>query len=351
MEPRGGDIAGYRERFGKDPLDFSASLNPLGMPEAVRAAARQAVDAAVPYPDPFCRDLTIALASRLRVCPDQVFFGNGAAEVIFRLVQARRPHTALLTAPSFAEYECALESVGCDIRFHAVRSDRDFILGDDILAAIIPGVDMLFLCQPNNPTGQCIEPERMRRIVDRCRQTGTMLIVDECFLPFVENGQSLSVVPLLTGNPGLVVVGSFTKLYAMAGLRLGFALCGDPAMVTAMRRVGPPWSVSNVAQAAGLAALAEDDYVRRSLAVLREEKHFLRDAMTRLGLRLIGGEANYLFFSSRREDVVESPLPLGIMVRGCGTFRGLGPRYYRIAVRLHAENVRLIEALRTLDGL
>ncbi|MCD8350809.1 MAG: threonine-phosphate decarboxylase CobD [Planctomycetaceae bacterium] len=347
----GGDVAGYRQRYGVEPLDFSASLNPLGMPDSVRAAARRAVDAAVPYPDPFCRELADALASHLGVEPDRVFFGNGAAEVIFRLVQARRPRTALLTAPSFAEYEGALKSVGCEPAFHVLDRERDFLVDDAILAHIHSGVDMVFLCQPNNPTGQLIAPDLMLNIIDQCRRTGTMLVVDECFLPFVEDGQARSVTPLLVNNPGLVVLGSFTKLYAMAGLRLGFALCGDAATVEALRRVGPPWSVSTVAQAAGRAALTEDEYVRRSLALIRDEKRFLRHELERLGLRVIGGEANYLFFFSRREDVVESLLPLGIMVRGCANFRGVGPGYYRVAVRLHEENTRLIEALRSLDGL
>ncbi len=347
----GGDVAGFRQRYGIEPLDFSASLNPLGMPESVRAAARRAVDAAVPYPDPFCRDLANALAARLAVGPERLFFGNGAAEVIFRLVQSRRPRKALLTAPSFTEYEAALHLVGCDVDFHVLDRDRNFVVEDGIIAAIQPGVDMLFLCQPNNPTGHLVAPDLMLRIVEQCHQTGTMLVVDECFLPFVENGTAQSVIPLLADNPGLIVVGSFTKLYAMAGLRLGFAVCGDETTVDDLRRVGPPWSVSTVAQAAGLAALAEDEYVRRSLAIIREEKHYLRHALEEIGLQVIGGEANYLFFASRREDIVESLLPRGIMVRGCANFRGLGPGYYRIAVRLREENTRLIEALRSVDGL
>lgn len=341
----GGDVSGYRLAFGKEPLDFSASLNPFGMPEGVREAARRAVDAAVPYPDPFCRALAAALAERLDVIPERIFFGNGAAEVIFRLVQARRPRVALVSAPSFAEYDQALVSCGCRVDFHPLTRENGFLLDDSILERIISGVDMLFLCQPNNPTGLLIDAPLLQRIVQRCFTAGTLLVMDECFLPFVDDAAALSLLPAVARSEPVVVLGSFTKMYAMAGLRLGYALCGDDTLVRDMYRIGPPWSVSTVAQAAGLAALTESGYERRSLPLIREERAFLRRELAALGLDVFDSAANYLFFSSPRDDLAKALLPQGVMLRDCGNFRGLKPGYYRAAVRLHEENVRLLEAL------
>lgn len=346
----GGDVNGYRLAFGREPLDFSASLNPFGMPKGVREAARQAVDDAVPYPDPFCRELTAALAKRLGVAPERIFFGNGAAEVIFRLVQARRPRVALVPAPSFAEYEQALSSCGCRVDFHPMMRENGFRLDDSVVERITPDVDMLFLCQPNNPTGLLIDASLLKRIVQRCAASGTLLVMDECFLPFVDEGSVLSLLPAATRSEPVVVLGSFTKMYAMAGLRLGYAVCGDTALVRDMHRAGAPWSVSTIAQAAGVAALAEGDYEHRSLALIREERSFLRRELSALGLDVFDSAANYLFFSSPRGDLAEALLPQGVMLRDCGNFRGLMPGYYRAAARLRGENIRLLEALSCVLG-
>lgn len=342
----GGDVTGYRRTYGREPLDFSASLNPFGMPARVAEAARRAVDASVPYPDPFCRELGAALAARLDVPEERIVFGNGAAEVIFRLALAVRPRAAVIPAPSFAEYEQALDACGCRCDFYCLDRQSGFRLDEGIAGRIVPRVDLLFLCQPNNPTGRTIERDLLRALLERCEACGVTLVADECFLPFVDARESLSLLPDTARSGNLVVLGSFTKLYAMAGLRLGYAVCGDAALAASMRRAGPPWSVSTVAQAAGLAALGEEDYERESLAAIREEKEFLCRELAALGLEVRGSAANYIFFFSSREDLADALLDRGIMIRDCADFRGVGPGFFRVGVRLRDDNRRLIAAIK-----
>ena len=150
----GGDWAGYRAEFGRDALDFSANVSPLGLPEGVARAITAALPTADRYPDPLCRELRAKLALHEGVPAEQILCGNGAADLIFRLVWARKPRRALVTAPTFAEYATALESVGCTVERFFLREQEDFAVTDAFCAAIRPGVDMVFLCQPNNPTGQ-----------------------------------------------------------------------------------------------------------------------------------------------------------------------------------------------------
>lgn len=343
----GGDIAGFERLHGRAPLDFSASLNPLGMPAGVTRAARDAVDKAEPYPDPLCRKLREAMADKLSLNADWIFCGNGAADVIHRLTLARRPARALLVAPSFAEYERALHIAGCEIVYHDLDREGAFAIDKRYLERLTPDIDIAFLCQPNNPTGGLLDREFIVRALGRCEQNGTLLVVDECFVPFVDAPDSVGMTGWLGEHPSLFLLGSFTKLYAMAGLRLGFGLCSDIVLVEQVCAAGQPWSVSSVAQAAGLAALAEDAYVEESLAVVRRERQWLAEQLRALGIEP-AGEANYLFFHTDIPRLADALAEDGILIRDCANFRGLRRGDYRIAVRSRDENARLIAALRRI---
>ncbi|MFR2021116.1 MAG: aminotransferase class I/II-fold pyridoxal phosphate-dependent enzyme [Christensenellales bacterium] len=152
---------------------------------------------------------------------------NGAADLIFRLALAKQPRHALVLAPTFAEYEAALETIGCDVRRYTLNEANDFALTEDVLGAIQPPVEIVFLCQPNNPTGQAADRALMRRILAKCEEVGALLAVDECFLDFLPDGEALTMKPELAAHGGLFILKAFTKLYGMAGVRLGYGLCAD----------------------------------------------------------------------------------------------------------------------------
>ena len=212
----GGDWAGYRAEFGRDALDFSANVSPLGLPEGVARAITAALPTADRYPDPLCRELRAKLALHEGVPAEQILCGNGAADLIFRLVWAKKPRRALVTAPTFAEYATALESVGCTVERFFLREQEDFAVTDAFCAAIRPGVDMVFLCQPNNPTGQLTALPLMEQILHRCAACGTLLVVDECFLDFLPDHALHTAKGLLeegnlvihTGETGKLVYGN-----------------------------------------------------------------------------------------------------------------------------------------------
>ena len=250
----GGDWAGYRAQFGRDALDFSANVSPLGLPEGVANAITAALPTADRYPDPLCRELRAKLALHEGVPADHILCGNGAADLIFRLVWAKKPRRALVTAPTFAEYAAALETVGCTVERFILQAADDFAVPEAFLSAIDDRVDLVFLCQPNNPTGQLTPPDLVARILQRCTACGALLVLDECFLDFLPDHAQLTAKPLL-GSGDLLILKAFTKLYGMAGVRLGYALSADTALLDAMQHTGQPWAVSSLAQAAGLAAL------------------------------------------------------------------------------------------------
>ena len=340
----GGDWVGYRAEFGRDALDFSANVSPLGLPEGVAAAITAALPTADRYPDPLCRELRGALAAQEGVPAEWILCGNGAADLIFRLALALRPRRALLPAPTFAEYAAALDTVECEVQRFRLDEAEDFAVTDAYIDAVTEKTDLVFLCQPNNPTGQITPPERVARLLQRCAACGAVLAVDECFLDFLPDRDALTAKRLLRDVPDLIILKAFTKLYAMAGVRLGYALSSNAQLLEKMRGAGQPWAVSSLAQAAGLAALKENEYADRVRALIETERPKLAAGLRALGLRVIEGRANYLLFRAP-EDFGEKLRRRGAVVRSCGNYPGLDARWYRTAVRTAAENAELLRIM------
>ena len=340
----GGDWAGYRAEFGCDALDFSANVSPLGLPAGVAAAITNALPTADRYPDPLCRELRAALAGAEGVPADWILCGNGAADLIFRLALAVRPRRALLPAPTFAEYEAALQTVGCAVQRVFLREENEFAVTEKFIDAVTPETDIVFLCQPNNPTGQVTPPELVERLVRRCAECGAVLAVDECFLDFLPDRDAWTAKQLLRDAPQLIILKAFTKLYAMAGVRLGYALCGDAALLEKMRGAGQPWAVSSLAQAAGLAALQETAYAGAVRALIAEQRPRMAAGLRALGLRVMDGQANYLLFRAT-PDFGEKLRRRGAVVRSCANYPGLDAAWYRTAVRTAEENTRLLQIM------
>ena len=340
----GGDYVGYRERYGRDALDFSANVSPLGMPTAVAQAIGEAAYHADRYPDPLCRELCAAIARAESVPAEWVLCGNGAADLIFRLVLSVRPRRALILSPTFAEYAAALETVGCEVCRYELSERNDFALTPEFADAIDENVDMVFLCQPNNPTGQVANRALMRQILNKCQAMGAWLAVDECFLDFLPDGDAYTMMRELGGAENLFILKAFTKLYGMAGVRLGYGLCADETLLARMRNAGQPWAVSSLAQAAGMAALEQTEYVEQVRLLIEEERPYLQAGLQALGLRVISGKANYLLFRATR-TLGEEMERRGVVLRGCGNYPGLDDTWYRTAVRTRRENDILLQTL------
>ncbi|MDR2490405.1 MAG: aminotransferase class I/II-fold pyridoxal phosphate-dependent enzyme [Spirochaetaceae bacterium] len=346
----GGDIYTALLAGKKPPLDFSTNINPLGMPRAaVRALKKNAARFAA-YPDPLCRRLRAALSAHFDVPAEHIVCGAGAADLIYRLVQQHKPDTALVVQPSFAEYEKALAEAGAAIdRFYL--QPPAFELDDAILPQITANTGMIFLCNPNNPTGKLIRPELVEAIAERCRETKTLLVMDECFLGLVTEGKAYSAVRLLDGHPSLVVLNAFTKTYALAGLRLGFAFFSDAAFAANVAAAGQSWPCSLAAEYAALAALDDTAYLKKSHTLIQQERRRLSDGLSSLGLEVIGGAANYLFLLCllNKDIFFERLLERGILIRDCANYPSLeGGGYFRIAVKKPQENIALLAALRSI---
>ncbi len=341
----GGDVYHNRVR-----LDFSANVNPLGTPPAVIRAVADSAARLAAYPDPYCGRLREKLAAVHGVAPGDIVCGNGAAELIFQFAAALRPRRALLPVPSFSEYGAALDAVGCEMRYYALSRADGFAVTEALLTEITEETEALLLCTPNNPTGRSIPPELLQRILARCRETGTWLLLDECFLDLTDAGAEKSVIPTLRAGDRCFVLRAFTKLYGMAGVRLGYAICKNPEFLSALCAIAQPWNVSAPAQAAGEAALDCRDFVARTLRIIAEEKAYLLREIRALGIDVLPGDANFLMLSGVPGLYARLLTEKQILIRSCANYRGLDEGDCRIAVRTHEENVQLIAALREIYG-
>lgn len=335
----GGDVYTY-----KGMTDFSANINPLGPGSAVIQAAHDAVARIGQYPDARCTKLRKALAKKLRTDGEFLIFGNGAAELIFTLVMAERPKKAVLLAPSFLEYKQALLAVDCEILYFPLREAEEFQLTEEYLECLTKDTDIIFLCSPGNPVGNVIGRELLIRILRRCREKKIRMVMDECFYEFLDAWEEATLERQVKDYPNLFILRAFTKMYAIPGLRLGYGICSDKKLIQAMERMRQPWSVSVVAQEAGVAAVGDAHHPVRTREYIRKEREWMEAQLEEIGVRYYKPWANYFFVKSEFE-LREKLLECGILIRDCRNYDGLEKGYYRFAIRNHRDNERLLKEL------
>lgn len=330
----GGDIYTY-----KNMLDFSVNVNPFGPSEEVLEAAKNAVCQAGTYPDSQCRELRERLAWKLQVPQSGLIVGNGAAELFFLLVLAEKPRKALIPVPAFAEYEQALKTVECEVEYYYLKQEQNFRITEEFYTAVEQeeNCDMIFLCSPSNPAGQTVEPELLKKLIRLCEKKKIRLVLDECFIDFLEQPGQYSMLRQVEKCRSLFLVRAFTKMHAIPGLRLGYGICSDQKLLEKMNRMRQPWSVSGPAQAAGIAALEETGRVEETRRFVYRERRKLEQELCRMGMQVIPSEANFILLYSKI-PLFELLLKEGILIRNCENYQGLGEGWYRIAVRRQEEN-------------
>ncbi|HEY6008248.1 MAG TPA: threonine-phosphate decarboxylase CobD [Geobacteraceae bacterium] len=345
-------IARARDLAPEDILDFSASINPLGPAPGVREAVAAAFDRIGHYPDSDCAELRLALARLHGVAPANICVANGSTELIYllpRLVTGRR---ALVVAPPFSEYAAALARDGWEVDYLVLSPETRFDLSPERFEVQLrQRYDLAIVGNPGNPTGRLYDRETVAALARSCREAGCFLVVDEAFMDFCEEA---STKVLAVRDEAVLVLRSLTKFYALPGLRLGYAI-GSVPVIDRLSRLREPWSVNTLAQAAGLASLATDDYATATRALIAAERHRLMAGLAAInGLRPFPSVANYLLVEATdgpsAGELAERLLAERILIRDCGNFRGLNDRFLRVAVRSPAENGRLLTALAAATG-
>jgi threonine-phosphate decarboxylase len=332
-------------------LDFSENVNPLGPPEAALAAgARALYGEARRYPDLNYPELRKALAGYLNVSPETVLPTNGGAEALFlaaRTAAEGSGRKALVLEPTFSEYAAAARAAGLEVvRVVARHPETSFRLNLAVLDEALKNprdIGLVFLCNPNNPTGDAVPRQEVLRVAERVREAGAVLVVDEAFADFLPHSSVASEV-----DRSFFVARSFTKFFAVPGLRLGCLVARDVGRVQGFQ---PSWSVNAVAAAVGIAATEEAGFAKTTLAEVEVRRRELLSALREmLEITVYPSVANFLLLRGPKE-LAKRLAKRGILVRSCEPFSGLGPGFFRIAVRGKEDNERLIGTLRDVLGL
>lgn len=346
-DAHGGNIYKKAKELGLSEsrlIDFSANISPLGLPEHIREAMVRSIDGTINYPDPDCTDLKEAIAEADGTNSSYISCGNGGADLLYRLAFGLKPQKVLLPVPAFVEYEEACTAAGAMMVYYPMG--KDFMIGEDFPDAITEDTDMVIICNPNNPTGLLTSREMILNILDKSRENHCKVMVDECFLEICRNEAQYTVKPYIEQYDNLIILKSFTKLYAMPGVRLGYIICSDPEVIRKADHAGQAWSVSHIAQQAGIAALKYPHYKEAVIKEVYKELSFMKDAFSRLPVELYDGQANYLFFRTPGITDLDTRLEkYGIMIRNCSNYVNLGDDYWRVGIKSHQDNEKLIEAI------
>jgi len=333
-------------------LDFSSSVNPLGASKKALLAAKSSFREIPAYPDSNCNSLRSAIIEHFGrgLSEDNVVVGNGSTELMYLFAETflRKGDVAVIPAPTFGEYENAVRKAGEMPRF--VNLGKGFTV-DTKTFGRMTGAKILFLCNPNNPTSMLIPKDTLIDIVERALKQDTLVFLDEDFLEFVEGERELSLIGSIDRFPNLFVLRSFTKIFGLTGLRVGYGI-SSAKIVNALLCTKIPWNVNCIAQAAAIAALKDDKHLRVTRELVKKEKAWLSAQLACFGdFRVFVPAANFFFIDVRKSgltagEIKKAVLHEGVLIRDCTSFRGLDQYYIRVAVKTHSENERLIDALK-----
>lgn len=329
-------------------IDFSANINPLGMPNSVKREIVNGLNEVEKYPDITYYELKCSISEFENVDKESIILGNGAAEVLFNIVRGINPRNALILAPTFSEYEEAVSAVDGEIIYYQLKEKNNFCVLEDILEQINNKLDLIFICNPNNPTGVVTPKELLKKILVKSKENDVITVIDESFLDFIEG--DLSMVSLLSEYDNLIVIKSLTKFFAIPGLRIGYGVCSNVELNEKIKKISPAWNINILAEIATKTALKDKEYIKETKIYLNKEREYLVKKLQQLEqLKIYEPSVNFIFFKTFTNiDLKHELLRKNILIRSCSNYEGLDSSYYRIAIRSHEENCILVERVRNI---
>jgi threonine-phosphate decarboxylase len=350
MDGHGGNIY----RYNRMVLDFSANINPLGVPESFKQALRERTEAFALYPDPDYWTLKRQVAAYLKVDPEWVAVGNGAVDLIYRAIRAAARDRVYGLAPTFSEYRRAAQLARVeykDLPLFAADYARFDFTG---MSGLVGPNATVVLCNPNNPTGTLAARDELGQVAERLAGQNSCLIVDEAFIEFTDPCADRTMLPLAARYPNLLVIRAATKFFGMPGLRLGYGVSANCAWRERLQALAQPWPVNTAAVLAAEVIFKDRDYQKRSREWITAERKFLYQGLAAFpDLLVYPSQANFFLVKLLRADLNAAQLQRrlitqGILIRGPQGFTGLTPNHFRVAVKDRASNERLVAALREI---
>ena len=346
MDLHGGNIYKLKRDSGIEVLDYSSNINPLGVPSSFKKAVVENFESLEKYPDIDYIELRTSIGDYNNCHIDNVVVGNGATEVLFLYMKAVKAKKVLIIAPTFAEYERAARAAGRDVKFFPLS--KDFSLNENMLLDFITDEDVVVMCNPNNPTGKFQNLEKIKKIADFLERKNKKLFIDEAFIEFVDNWKDKTA--FLLKHKNVFILRALTKFFALPGVRLGYGLTYDEAILNEIKNIREPWSVNGVAEIAGKTMLLDTLYIHETENWIKKEKLWFYEELCKIdNIEVTPTETNFILVKllndnakSFRKKMIEN----GVLVRDASNFMFLDESYIRLAIKDRKKNEQVLEALR-----
>lgn len=343
--------------FGReDILDFSSNINPLGPSQKAIDAIKDSFGLISFYPDPDSTALRDAIARSFKgISRRNVVVGNGSTELIYLFADVfmNKGDVALIPAPTFGEYEKAARKAGA--RPKHIKLSSSFQVEAASFMHEMRGVKVVFLCNPNNPTGILMSRTDLTEIIEKALAENTLVFLDEDFIEFVDEKKRFSLVNEIERYPNLFVLRSFTKFFGLTGLRVGYGVASEE-IIKILSRTKAPWNVNCLAQVAAVATLDDEDHSNRTSMLIKDERKFLARGLGEISVfKVYPADTNFFFIDVRQSGFTATQLKremlkCGVLIRDCTSFTGIDEYYIRVAVKTRRENEKLLEAFKKVLG-
>ena len=329
-------------------IDFSSNITPLGIPSSVKSIIKKNFDKIGFYPAHNSEQITLNLEKYTHLPKSNIIVGNGAIEILYNFCYAFLSKTTkvLIHIPTFQEYETAVKLNDCKISyFKSINLSKDL----DSFILQIPKNGCIFLCNPNNPTGELLTKKELLSIIIKAKKLKTLVFIDECFIELVPDYNE-SVISYVKKYDNLFILRSLTKSFGLPGIRIGYA-CGSKEIIKILQKIKIPWSVNSIAQDAANEVIKNKSHITKSNFIIKKELKYLNKLISSIdGFECIPSSTNFILIKTKYNSTYlqKKLLKNKILIRDCKNFRGLNEHYFRIAVKSHRDNVKLVAALESI---
>lgn len=351
----GSDLEKIEQCFGikkESIISFSANVNPLGISYRLRRELPQHIDAISGYPDREYTALRKAIGEYIHTDYQNILVGNGSTELISLVTQILHPKKALIVGPTYSEYEHEISLKGGRSHYFRLKESEDFSLNTDALCnALTPDMDLLVICNPNNPTSSQLPRKTMRSILDDCKEKGIFVMVDETYVEFSECMEEITSIPLAQYYNNIIILRGISKFFAAPGLRLGYAVCGNQPLMREIEHYKNPWTINTLASIAGEIMFHDTEYMDDTRQLISAERsricNILKDYPE---IKFYTPHANFVLLRILKEDITsealfEQAIRQGLMIRDCSSFPFLDNKYIRFCFMNPKDNDALLDVL------
>ncbi len=351
----GSDLETIEKVYGikkEDIISFSANVNPLGISPKLKATLAQRIDAIMSYPDREYSSLRGKIAEYVHTHIDNVIVGNGSTELISLFIQIKHPKKTLIIGPTYSEYEREVALGGGATRYYRLDEEKDFVLDISSLEKeLTSDIDLLVVCNPNNPTSSAITRSDMRKILDICKQKGIFVMVDETYVEFAEDVTKITSAPLTGYYNNIIILRGISKFFAAPGLRLGYAICGNTDLLKEMNQRKNPWTINSLAAIAGEIMFTDEEYIKATRTLIAAERDRICSKLIACkNIKSYAPTANFILIKILPEEITsmnlfEAAIRKGLMIRDCSTFPFLNNKFIRFCIMKPEQNDALLEVL------